>query len=444
MKKGLRLNVLFLVSLAVLIISGCGAKNFIENVLKNDKLPPKNVMASAGDSSTDISWNTVESATGYNLYWSTTPGVDKNDRKIASVTTPYSHTGLTNDTTYYYVVTSKSNLGESEVSLEVSATPNAEVPDIEAPDATSDTPSTPDTSGWVKETPNTSFPSRTYHQVVAFKNKMYLLGGTVANTEIGGIWISTDGVNWQKTEVGDFSKLSDHQVVVFGDKMYVIGGYRSRSGLPRVTCCKIYYSADGESWEDEEVLPESGIPLGRHGHRIVVFKDKMYLIAGGDNDNLKADVWSSADGITWTEENDKAPFATRSGHQVVVFNDKMYLIAGYSDGEAKNDIWSSSDGKDWQREVDEASFSVRYGHQVVVFKNKMYLIGGIGKSKNQYRFIESDIWSSADGITWIKETAPPSAARYGHQVVVFNGKMYLIAGSGSDGAKNDIWSYAGK
>jgi hypothetical protein len=87
---------------------------------------PTGVTASADDGQVSISWSAVSGATSYNIYWSTTSGVTKtNGIKITGATNPYSHTGLTNDTTYYYIVTAVNSSGESVESEEVSATPTA-------------------------------------------------------------------------------------------------------------------------------------------------------------------------------------------------------------------------------------------------------------------------------------------------------------------------------
>ena len=87
---------------------------------------PTNVSASAGNSQVTISWTAVTNATSYNIYWSTTSGVTKTGgTKITGATSPYVHTGLTNDTTYYYIVTAANSLGESAASAEASATPTA-------------------------------------------------------------------------------------------------------------------------------------------------------------------------------------------------------------------------------------------------------------------------------------------------------------------------------
>jgi hypothetical protein len=59
-----------------------------------------------------------------NIYWSTTSGVTKTTgTKITGATSPYTHTGLTNGTTYYYVVTAVNSYGESSESSQVSGTP---------------------------------------------------------------------------------------------------------------------------------------------------------------------------------------------------------------------------------------------------------------------------------------------------------------------------------
>ena len=90
--------------------------------LSNAEIPTI-VSATAGDSQVVISWNPGPGGLFSNIYWSTSPGVTKSDTKISEVKNPYSHTGLTNGTTYYYAVTTENFCGESALSNEVSAIP---------------------------------------------------------------------------------------------------------------------------------------------------------------------------------------------------------------------------------------------------------------------------------------------------------------------------------
>ena len=86
---------------------------------------PTGVSATAGNGQVSISWTSVSGATSYNIYWSTTSGVTKTTgTKLTGGTSPYTHTGRTNGTTYYYVVTAVNSYGESSESSQVSGTPS--------------------------------------------------------------------------------------------------------------------------------------------------------------------------------------------------------------------------------------------------------------------------------------------------------------------------------
>jgi hypothetical protein len=74
-----------------------------------------------------LEWTPVTGATSYNVYWSTSSGVTPSTgQALTGVARGYVHRGLTNGTTYYYVVTAVTASGQSPPSAEVSATPTGE------------------------------------------------------------------------------------------------------------------------------------------------------------------------------------------------------------------------------------------------------------------------------------------------------------------------------
>ena len=87
--------------------------------------PPNNVAVKAGDTETFLSWLEVPGAISYNLYFNTSPALtNQSGTKIEGVTNPFTHTGLTNDTPYYYAVSAVFEGDvESELSAVVTATP---------------------------------------------------------------------------------------------------------------------------------------------------------------------------------------------------------------------------------------------------------------------------------------------------------------------------------
>ncbi|MEO5332442.1 MAG: SUMF1/EgtB/PvdO family nonheme iron enzyme [Magnetococcus sp. YQC-5] len=96
---------------------------------------PKNVTISpSGSGQASVTWNPVDGATSYNLYLATESGVNAsnyaskaNGKAITGVTSPYTVTGLTNGTPYFFSMASVTPVGESVTSAEVKATPAAQI-----------------------------------------------------------------------------------------------------------------------------------------------------------------------------------------------------------------------------------------------------------------------------------------------------------------------------
>ena len=85
---------------------------------------PTGMLVFSGNSQSTITWPVVNGATGYRIYWSEQPSVTKtNGTLIEAAGSPYTHSGLVNGTTYYYVMSSVGPGGESNASMEFSVIP---------------------------------------------------------------------------------------------------------------------------------------------------------------------------------------------------------------------------------------------------------------------------------------------------------------------------------
>jgi len=85
--------------------------------------PSSGFQTTNGDQRITLNWDIVPGADSYSVYWSGTTGTGTGGTKISGVTPPFNHSGLTNGTNYYYVITADNAVGSSSASTEVSATP---------------------------------------------------------------------------------------------------------------------------------------------------------------------------------------------------------------------------------------------------------------------------------------------------------------------------------
>jgi fibronectin type 3 domain-containing protein len=90
---------------------------------------PANLQATAGNAQVNLTWNASPGATSYHVKRSTTNGSGYTQIAVPTVAN-YMDTGLTNGTTYYYVVTALNSAGESAISTQASATPASGAADV--------------------------------------------------------------------------------------------------------------------------------------------------------------------------------------------------------------------------------------------------------------------------------------------------------------------------
>ncbi len=87
---------------------------------------PTNLSATPGDATVTLSWSPSANATSYQVFRSTTAGTYSSTAlTVLNGATTYSDTGLSNGTTYYYIVKAVNVGGSSQASVQVSATPVA-------------------------------------------------------------------------------------------------------------------------------------------------------------------------------------------------------------------------------------------------------------------------------------------------------------------------------
>lgn len=251
-------------------------------------------------------------------------------------------------------------------------------------------------------------------------------------------WIkATDKAGWRPRDSSG--------EVVFKDQLWILGGwFDSFSAPPR----DVWSSSDGKSWKQvvkEAPWKHSDLPMTLH------FQDRIWLMGGWFNGRLPGhsagnEVWASADGEKWQQVTKKAGWEPRLAAGAVVFKGRMWILGGTQDyyfgdeKSLKSDVWSSADGNEWRRETAAAPWSPRAYHVAVVHDGKIWILGG-GNYVPKYQAL-NDVWCSPDGVTWEQVTQKASwHSRLWFSAVVYRDRIWVLGGWSNNPAKNwgDVW-----
>jgi hypothetical protein len=229
---------------------------------------------------------------------------------------------------------------------------------------------------------------------VVFDNKMWIVGGDANQKHYqSDVWNTSDGLNWtQVTATAPWGSRALHCTVVHDGKIWVMGGQTLPQfvpGVPEQFFNDVWNTSDGATWTrvtEHAAWPSRGMSGGS-----VVFKGRMWLLGGGTYDTPQHrqrlfynDVWSSANGVDWTQATAHAPWSPREYHDVAVFDNRLWVLEGYyAKGGNRKDVWYSSDGANWS-ELPNTPWAPRHAASVFVYQNALWMVAGNN--------MQSDVW----------------------------------------------------
>jgi hypothetical protein len=226
--------------------------------------------------------------------------------------------------------------------------------------ATATTPNPRDTdpvvNGGVPDPPPPTDFYDAYAALEVWNGQLTAIGATV--------WRSADGVTWSRNNLADGVTAAPGPVpgratentraAALGDALFVV---QPDSG-------EVYRSSDANAaaWSDLGAIPGFA---PRCGAAVFALQGKIWIEGGGacDYTQVYHDIWSSPDGVHWTQAASPAAWPARMWPCVTVSADGVaWLATGYWPTDWNNvvgitvryganhsDVWYSLDGSDWKQ-----------------------------------------------------------------------------------------------
>jgi hypothetical protein len=263
------------------------------------------------------------------------------------------------------------------------------------------------------------------------------------------LYSSATGIDaWQPEQGNDGfpQHMQTSPGVACKNKLWLIGG---SSVDPMVISKEVWCYEEDErtglrAWQKKEDKL-NGMPA-RMGHSCIVFNGYIFVLGGMSKTKPLNDVWRGAeDENTGTVEwiamtKDDTPASSRWDPRCLFaateFNRRMYVYGGTDDPDSvkrKDDLWSSADGQNWRNEQDRLGLMPSPGEPVgvtlAVRKNALYLIGSFAESRIISSFMfklnaEQEKWERYP-VSWPWEQY--WGLSYAMQSVAFNRFLFLFS-----------------
>jgi len=241
---------------------------------------------------------------------------------------------------------------------------------------------------------------------VVHDGRMWLMGGWY-NGRLPGhsasseVWSSGDGKSWRRaTAAAGWSPRLAAGVVAFKGRIWILGGIENYYfGDATSLKSDVWSSLDGVTWRLETAAP-GWAP--RAYHQAVVLGDQIYVLGGGNyvpDYEAHNDVWRSSDGVHWEQVTGRAPWHARLWFSSVVYRDRIWVIGGWSNHPSRNwnDVWYSADGRDWRRLDSRVVWKARHEHSASVFDDAIIVAGGHAQP------LSAEVWSLTIPPDWFAD-----------------------------------------
>jgi hypothetical protein len=301
---------------------------------------------------------------------------------------------------------------------------------------------------WAQTAPDAPWRARAGLRVVDLNGRLILLGGRTPNQSTipgdsviwGDVWASDDqGATWVDLLEGataPWPARGYFQAVVKDGMIYVIGG--QDFGLEKNPFCALL---------EQGLEPPPGLGIDPDA------PCPEFL----PSSNFFNDVWRSADGITWEQVTEAAPWEPRAGLSAAVLGEHIYVLAGSQNDDTSivgaggpariyyQDVWRSADGAEWELMTEAAPWEPRAGAATVVRDDLLFLFGGEdGFTCEPLPDCEApyfnDVWVTADGATWEQVTAAAGwSPRPGHVCELVGNQFLCFGGFGLLQNPTDMW-----
>lgn len=289
--------------------------------------------------------------------------------------------------------------------------------------------------GWHLVLPGTATPQPWRTSPAVFLDRLWAISarGIVAETH--------DAIDWrERILTPPFASptpldLPDYQMVAHARALWVMTHHNTKpdADSPTWKSGGLWSSRNGEIWNDvSEHLPElvGKAILGSFGESLVLFDTSS--------------VWTSPDGLTWTNTSPNAPWGPRNGFSITVHDGALFLLGGRLNAQGDDgirgmctDVWKSTDAVRWECVANKLPLLFRISPTLASYGGKLWLTGGMAGTATL-----SDTWVSEDGRNWNCESlAAPWNPRYEMKAVTFKGALWLFGGRNESGLVNDaLWS----